>query len=107
MSCLLPLSGGGGGGYLFVACLSHLAIDHASLSRRSTVPIPNKHLQHPTFGALGTLVPCITLTKMFAYLACMAIDHTPSHRFTAGTGDRSSLAVPHRLLVGSRCCCTV
>ena len=30
-----------------VACLSHLTIDHASLSRRSTVPTPNKrHLQH-------------------------------------------------------------
>ena len=25
---------GGGGGYSFVACLSHLTIDHASLSRR-------------------------------------------------------------------------
>ena len=27
-------------------CLSHLTIDHASLSRRSTVPTPNRHLQH-------------------------------------------------------------
>ena len=31
-------SGGGGeGAYLFVACLRHLTIDHASFSRRSTV----------------------------------------------------------------------
>ena len=29
----------GGGAYLFVACLSNLIIDHASLSRRRTVPI--------------------------------------------------------------------
>ena len=29
---------GGGGGYSFVACLSHLAIDYAFLSRWSTVP---------------------------------------------------------------------
>ena len=42
------MSGGGigGGGYSFVACLSHLTIDHASLSRRSTVPTPNRHLRH-------------------------------------------------------------
>ena len=32
--------GGEGGAYLLVACLSHLTIDHASLSRRSTVPTP-------------------------------------------------------------------
>ena len=34
--------GRGGGGDSFVACLSHLTIDHASLSRRSTVPTPNR-----------------------------------------------------------------
>ena len=33
------LGGAGGGAYSFVACLSHLTIDHASLSRRSTVPL--------------------------------------------------------------------
>ena len=32
----------GGGAYSFVACLSHSTIDHASLSRRSTVPTPNR-----------------------------------------------------------------
>ena len=31
-----------GGAYSFVACLNHLTIDHASLSRRSTVPTPNR-----------------------------------------------------------------
>ena len=36
---------GGGEAYSFVACLSHLTIDHASLPRRSTVPTPNRHLQ--------------------------------------------------------------
>ena len=33
---------GGEGAYSFVACLSHLTVDHASLSRRSTVPAPNR-----------------------------------------------------------------
>ena len=28
-----------GGAYSFVACLSHLTIDHASLSRRSTAEV--------------------------------------------------------------------
>ena len=42
-ACLLmiSISGGGGvliwwGGFSFVACLTHLTIDHASLSRRNT-----------------------------------------------------------------------
>ena len=49
--------GGGGGGDSFVACLSHVTVDHASLSRRSTVPTANrKHLQH--LCALSTFLPC-------------------------------------------------
>ena len=37
------------GGYSFVACLSLLTIDHASLSRRSTVPtVSYTHLTLPT-----------------------------------------------------------
>ena len=28
------------GAYSFIGCVSHLTIDHASLSRRSTVPTP-------------------------------------------------------------------
>ena len=37
--CSLPR---GGGAHSFVACPSHLTIDHASLSRRSAVPPPNR-----------------------------------------------------------------
>ena len=32
----------GKGPYSFVACVSHLTIDHASISRRSTVPTSNR-----------------------------------------------------------------
>ena len=32
----------GGGRYLFVACLRHLTNDHASFSRRSTIPTPTR-----------------------------------------------------------------
>ena len=41
----VPRGGGWGEAYSSVACLSHLTIDHVSLSRRSTVPTPNQHLQ--------------------------------------------------------------
>ena len=34
--------GGEGGAYSFVARLNQLAVDHASLSRRSTAPIPTR-----------------------------------------------------------------
>ena len=34
--------GWGWGAYSFVACLCNLTIDHASLSRRSTVPTPSR-----------------------------------------------------------------
>ena len=53
--------GGGmlrGGVSSFVARLSHLSIDHASLSRRSTVPTPNRDTSN--IWALITIVPCIT-----------------------------------------------
>ena len=33
---------GGGGAYSYVACLSRLTIDHASFSRRRTVPTPDR-----------------------------------------------------------------
>ena len=46
-----------GGAYSFVACLSHLTIDHASLSRRSTGPTPNRHTSN--IWALSTLFPCM------------------------------------------------
>ena len=47
----------GGGGYSFIACISQLAIDHALLSGRSTVPTPNKD---SNTWALLTLLPSIT-----------------------------------------------
>ena len=37
---------GDGGAYSFVARLSHLTTDHASLSRRSIVPTPDRDIQH-------------------------------------------------------------
>ena len=55
---------GGGGAYSFVACLSHLTIDDASLLRRSTVPTPNRDTSN--IWALITLFPCIA-HKLFAY----------------------------------------
>ena len=56
---------GGGGAYPFVACLSHMTIDHASLLRRSTVPTPNRDTSN--FWALITLFLYIT-SKLFANL---------------------------------------
>ena len=54
------------GGYSFVAYLSHLIIDRASLSRRSAVRTPNKrHLQHS--GAHYAFL-CTTYTR-FAYVS--------------------------------------
>ena len=43
-ACIVFSRRRGGGAYSFVACLSSLAVDHASLSRRSTAPTPNKIL---------------------------------------------------------------
>ena len=51
------------GGGAFVACLSHSTIDHAALSRRSTVPTPTRH-QH--LGARYVFSVCYVET--FAYL---------------------------------------
>ena len=41
---------GVGGAYSFVACLSHLTIDHAALSRRSTGGISNIFRSHKSIG---------------------------------------------------------
>ena len=40
----------GGEGYSFVAYLDHSAINHAFLSRRSTVPTPSRHFSDIYFG---------------------------------------------------------
>ena len=53
----LGRSGGGWRTHLLV-CLCHLAIDHASLSRRSTVPTPNR--DNSNIWALLTLLPYTT-----------------------------------------------
>ena len=53
------------GAYSFVACISPLTICHASLSRRSTVPTPNKYTSK--IWVLITFFPYITY-KPFAYL---------------------------------------
>ena len=47
--------GGNGGRTHFVACVSHLTVDHATLSRRSTVPAPNRDTSN--IGVLGTFFP--------------------------------------------------
>ena len=42
------------GGYSFAPCLSHLPIDHAPLSRRSTVPTPNREISN-----IQALITCL------------------------------------------------
>ena len=54
-----------GGGYSFVSRLSHLTIDHACLSRRSTVLAPINNRDTFNNWALITLFPYITY-KLFA-----------------------------------------
>ena len=51
-----------GGAYSFVACLSHLTIDYASLWRRSIVPTPNRDTSK--IWALIALLPYTTY-KLF------------------------------------------
>ena len=50
--------GRGGGGVLIIGWLSHLTIDYASLSRRSTVPTPNRDTSNN--WVLNTLLPYTT-----------------------------------------------
>ena len=47
--------GGGGGGVPIAACLSHVTVEHASLSRRSTVHIPNRDASN--IGKISKFVP--------------------------------------------------
>ena len=50
----------------FVACLSHLTIDHASLSRRSsTVPTPSRHLQLRELIAFFHILHSKTLLTLY------------------------------------------
>ena len=50
--------GEGGGATILLLALGHLTIDHASLSRRSTVPAPDRDTSN--IWALITLLPFIT-----------------------------------------------
>ena len=45
--------------YSMVACLRHLTVDHASLSRQATLPTP--HRETSNIWALFTFLPYITL----------------------------------------------
>ena len=56
--------GGGEGGYSFVACLSHLTIDHASLMRRGTVLTPDRDTSN--IWVLSALLP-YTTSKLFVH----------------------------------------
>ena len=58
---------GGRGGYSFVACLSYLTIDHASLSRRSTVPTPNRDTSN--IWTLSTVLPYMAHENVWLFLA--------------------------------------
>ena len=49
-SLAMPGRGEYGGTYSFVACLSRLTIDHASLSRRSTVLTPSRDISNKDGG---------------------------------------------------------
>ena len=79
----------GGGAYSCIACLSHMTIDHASLSRRSTVSTPNRD----TSNNWGVVYP---IGEMYSILCrgwgvthCHALsqsyDPRPSHPYNAGT----------------------
>ena len=59
------LQDGGGGVYSFVACVRHWIIDHASLSRRSTVPTPNRETSN--IWAIISFFPHVAY-NFFAYL---------------------------------------
>ena len=62
----------GGEAYSCVACLSHSTIDRASLSRRSTVPTPNRHSKH--LGPLHVFCPCyIFFVLLLLSLSCFAV----------------------------------
>ena len=61
----------GEGAYSFVACLSHLTVDHASLSRRSTVPTPDRDTSN--VWVLNTFLPLLhknALLNYFKYVSC-------------------------------------
>ena len=69
-------AGGGGGACSTVSCLTRLTIDHASLSRRATVPAPDRDSSNSR--ALVTLFPYIT-QKRFASLTASITQRGRGH----------------------------
>ena len=90
-----PGWGGVGGAYsLFVACLSHLTIDHAPLSSRSTVCIPNRDTSNVC--ALITIFPCRMHKNCLLILSssCFAVYGRGCPQFVHG---RSRMATDPRI----------
>ena len=58
---------GRGGAYSIVACISHLTIDQASLSRRGTVPTPNRDTSSISAGI--TFFPIFSTSKILLTLS--------------------------------------
>ena len=86
-----------GGAYPLVACLSHVIIDHASLSRRSTGPTPNRDISN--IWALITLLP-------YYYTETVCLSHplpvSPSVGIISLLGQRSFFFAGGALDKGSR-----
>ena len=67
---------GGGRAYSFVACLSHLATDHAPLSRRSTGPTPNRDTSN--IWALITFFPSVVYSVVDFFCLGYTLPVSPS-----------------------------
>ena len=59
----------GGRGRAIVACLSNLTIDHATISRWSTVP-PDRNTSN--IWVLGTFPPSIAFRFFLVFLSCLS-----------------------------------
>ena len=75
---VLRAAGRGEGGYSFVACLSHLTIDHASFSRRSTVPTPN--IDTSNIMLFPYITYCRNFLPILSPSRLAACGHRPSPR---------------------------
>ena len=99
-------AGGGGGGYSFDACLSHLTTGHVSLSRRSTVPTPNRDAAND--WALITSFPYITHNRFAIRIPFLFIRLWPpsiseeSDRFLAAIYQTPTCLVPSSPLLTHR-----
>ena len=58
------------GAYSIAACLSHLTIDLASLSRRRTVPTPARDTSNIFFWALITLLSIFSILMETFFSSC-------------------------------------